>query len=107
MEIRWDIFVLIAACSLVTALPRVIPLVLLSRIDLPEPLLRWLGHIPIAVMAALVGQELIHAEAGFSLHEHLDLAAGVLTFIVAFKTRNLLWTVILGCLFAMVLRLLA
>ncbi|MNS50556.1 Branched-chain amino acid transport protein (AzlD) [compost metagenome] len=106
MEVRWDIFLLIVCCSVVTILPRVVPLVLLSRISLPEPLLRWLNHIPIAVMAALVGQELIQVEGGFKFSEHLDLAAGILTFVVAIKTRNLLWTVVLGCIFAMVLRLL-
>ncbi|WP_433946879.1 AzlD domain-containing protein [Paenibacillus sp. SN-8-1] len=99
-------FLLIVGCSVVTFLPRVVPLVLLSRIALPEPLLRWLSHIPIAVMAALVGQELIHVEGGFKLSEHMDLAAGILTFLVAVKTRNLLWTVVIGCIFAMVLRLL-
>lgn len=93
------------ACSIVTVLPRVLPLMLLSRVALPEPLLRWLSHIPIAVMAALVGQELIHVDGGLNLKEHMDLAAGVLTFIVAFTTRNLLWTVVLGCVFAMLLRL--
>ncbi|USB31816.1 AzlD domain-containing protein [Paenibacillus sp. YPG26] len=106
MEVRWDIFLLIAGCSVVTLLPRVVPLVFLSRIALPEPLMRWLSHIPIAVMAALVGQELFHMEGGFKLREHMDLAAGVLTFLVAVKTRNLLWTVVIGCLLAMMLRLL-
>ncbi|RUT35540.1 AzlD domain-containing protein [Paenibacillus zeisoli] len=106
MEVSWDIFLLIAGCSVVTILPRVVPLVLLSRIALPEPLLRWLSHIPIAVMAALVGQELIQMDGGFQLSDHLDLAAGILTFAVALKTRNLLWTVVMGCVFAMVLRLL-
>lgn len=90
--------------SLVTFLPRVLPLMVLSRFELPVWALRWLGHIPIAVMAALVGQELIGTGESFSIIHNVDLMAGILTFIIAVKTRSLLLTVLFGVLCALVLR---
>jgi branched-subunit amino acid transport protein len=104
MEVNGTVFLAIVCAAAVTFLPRVLPLMLLSRIQLPDWALRWLGHIPIAVMAALVGQELIRLEAGFHLASHMDLLAGVLTFFVAARTRSLLWTVLFGVVCALVLR---
>jgi branched-subunit amino acid transport protein len=104
MEVRWGIFVLIVCSSVVTLLPRVLPLMVLSRFTLPDWALRWLSHIPIAVMAALVGQELLQAKASYRLADHLDLLAGILTFFVAAKTKSLLWTVLFGVICAFALR---
>ena len=54
MDVRPEILALILASAAVTALPRVLPLVLLSRIALPQWLVAWLGFVPIAVLAALL-----------------------------------------------------
>ncbi|ALS24087.1 MULTISPECIES: AzlD domain-containing protein [Paenibacillus] len=105
MEVRWDILLIIIGASLVTFIPRVVPLMVLSRIPLPDWALQWLKHVPIAVMAALVGQELFVSDSKLVLWKNVDLAAGLLTFIVAIKTRSLLWTVIAGTACAMVLRM--
>lgn len=59
MEVRWSIFLIILGSALVTFIPRVLPIAILSRVELPEWAMRWLSYVPIAVMAALVGQELL------------------------------------------------
>ncbi|SIR36901.1 Branched-chain amino acid transport protein (AzlD) [Paenibacillus macquariensis] len=59
MDIRWNILIIIMGSALVTLIPRVLPLVVLSRFQLPNGLIRWLQHIPVAVMAALIAQELL------------------------------------------------
>ena len=41
MEIRPDILALVLACALVTAVPRVLPLVALSRLQLPPWSVYW------------------------------------------------------------------
>ncbi|TJY41119.1 AzlD domain-containing protein [Cohnella pontilimi] len=107
MEVSRSIFILIVCCSLVTLLPRVLPLMVLSRFSLPDWALRWLSHIPIAVMAALVGQELLQVKDSYRLADHMDLLAGILTFFVAAKTKSLLWTVIFGVMCTLVLRWMA
>jgi len=102
MEVRWQILLMIIGASAVTWLPRVLPLAVLSRITLPDWAMRWLRHVPVAVMAALVGQELFLS--GGKLGAHGDLAAALLAFAAAVLTRSLLATVLVGVAAAMVLR---
>lgn len=45
---------LIVGMMLVTYLPRLLPLVALSRRPLPRPLPRFLGYIPFAALGALI-----------------------------------------------------
>ncbi len=105
MEIRWNIIVIIIGSSLVTLIPRVLPLVVLSRFQLPNSLIRWLQHIPVAVMAALIAQELFISEGHFALvANRLEWLAALPTFAVAIITRSLLGTVIVGLLSMMLLR---
>ncbi|UVI32788.1 AzlD domain-containing protein [Paenibacillus spongiae] len=106
MEVRWDILVIIFGTAIVTFIPRVLPLMALSRIELPDWGLRWLKYVPISVMAALVGQELFtHNGDIASLASNLKLFAALPTLLVAVKTRSLLMTVITGIVSMMLLRL--
>jgi branched-subunit amino acid transport protein len=108
MEIRWTILLIILGAALVTFIPRVLPLMLLSQMELPKWLIRWLKNVPVAVMAALLAQELLLSEGNFSLTEnYLKLLAAIPAFIVAFLTKSLLGTVLAGVLFMMVLRFVA
>lgn len=105
MEVRWSILVIIIGASIVTLIPRVLPLVVLSRIQIPEWGMRWLNYVPIAVMAALVGQELLMKNGEMSpLQNNLELLAALPTFLVAKLTRSLLGTVVVGIISIMVLR---
>ena len=89
MEIRAEFLGLVLACAAVTALPRVLPLVALSRVQLPGWLLAWLGYVPAAVLSALLALELPGAgRAG--------LPAIAAAFAVAFLTRSLLGTAFAG-----------
>lgn len=105
MEIRWSILIIIMGSALVTFIPRVLPLVVLSRMELPNGLIRWLQHIPVAVMAALIAQELFISEGHFALVvNRLEWLAALPTFAVAIITRSLLGTVIVGLISMMLLR---
>lgn len=107
MEVRWDILLIILGAALVTFVPRVLPLMLLSRIALPEWGVRWLNHVPIAVMAALIGQEIFLQDGEWSpLTSNIELLAALPTFLVAIKTRSLLGTVVVGIVTVMALRFL-
>lgn len=61
MDIRPEILGLVLACALVTAAPRVLPLVLLARLRLPGLAEAWLRHVPLAVLQALLALELLGA----------------------------------------------
>jgi len=105
MEVSWSILLIIIGASIVTFIPRVLPLIVLSRIQLPDWGMRWLNYIPIAVMAALVGQELfVHNGELSPLKNNFNLFASLPTFVTAVYTRSLLGTVVVGVISIMVLR---
>ncbi len=105
MEVRWSIFLIILGSALVTFIPRVLPIAILSRVELPEWAMRWLSCVPIAVMAALVGQELLMPNGKLErLQNNLELIAAFPAFIIAIVTRSLLGTVVVGIISIMVLR---
>jgi branched-subunit amino acid transport protein len=89
MDIRAEFLGLVLACAAVTAIPRVLPLVALARVDLPGWLLGWLRYVPVAVLAALLAIELRSAGAA-------GLPAIAAAFAVAFLTRSLLGTACAG-----------
>lgn len=89
MDIRPEILGLVLACALVTAAPRVLPLVLLSRFRLPEIAEQWLRHVPLAVLQALLVLELL----GAGIAGLLPIAAAL---AVAARTGSLLGTVVAG-----------
>jgi branched-subunit amino acid transport protein len=89
MDVRPEILGLVLACALATAAPRVLPLVLLSRLRLPRLAEEWLRHVPLAVLQALLVLELL----GAGLAGVLPIAAAL---AVAARTGSLLGTVIAG-----------
>ena len=88
MDIRPEFLGLILACALVTAVPRVLPLVVLSRFQLPGWLLDWLRFVPIAILGALLSLEVSLATA--------PLASVATALAVAALTRSILGTVLAG-----------
>ena len=89
MEIRAEFLALVLACAAVTAVPRVLPLVALSRVELPGWLLDWLRYVPIAVLSALLAIELLSAGTA-------GLPAIAAALAVALFTRSLLGTAVAG-----------
>jgi branched-subunit amino acid transport protein len=105
MEVRWTIFIIIIGCALVTFVPRVLPLMLLSQLELPKWAIRWLKHVPVAVMAALLAQDLLLSENEISLSANiLKLLAAIPAFAIAIFTKSLLGTVVVGVIFMMIFR---
>lgn len=91
------LILLFAGMGLATYLPRMLPMVVLSKIKIPELVLRWLRYVPPAVLAALLVPELLlkQGQWHFSFENHYLLAA-VPTFAVAFCVRNLFLPVAAG-----------
>lgn len=53
---------------LVTAPPRVIPLVMLSQRRLPIVVERWLAYVPVAVLSAMLFPAVLVQDGAFALH---------------------------------------
>jgi branched-subunit amino acid transport protein len=97
MDIRPDFLALVLACAAVTAVPRVLPLVLLAKIELPRWLVAWLAYVPVAVLAALLAIEVLTVEGkpAFSAMNPALLAIVPALAVAAF-TRSLIATVMVG-----------
>ncbi|KOP68716.1 branched-chain amino acid ABC transporter [Bacillus sp. FJAT-18019] len=107
MEIRWHIAILIIGCAVVTLIPRVLPLMIFSKLRIPDLMIRWLDHVPVAVMGALLAQELLVSDGRVNPGAHtLELMAAVPAFLTAFLTKSLFATVIVGILTLVGLRML-
>ncbi len=105
MEIRLDILLIIIGTGLVTLIPRILPLMLLSRIHLPDAFLTWLRFIPITVMTALLAQELFMKNNQLTFTGHpIELIAIIPTILIAIIFRSLLVTVIGGVICVALLR---
>jgi branched-subunit amino acid transport protein len=91
------IFITILGMSVVTFLPRLFPVLLLSSKRLPPLVVAWLRFVPVAVLAAMLLPSLVvnDAELDFSSN-NLFLWAAIPTFLVAWKTRSLFGSVIVG-----------
>lgn len=106
MTVRPAILALFVGMALVTYLPRMLPLVVLSRFQLPAWLLRWLSFVPVAVLSALLAKELMVSDGRLALSlTHLPLLAAIPAFVVAVRTRSLMGTVVAGMAAMALLRL--
>ena len=95
MEVR--ILLIIIGMAIVTYLPRVLPIVSLSKVPLPRIVLRWLSFIPVAVLSALLIPSLVVTEGKVNLSlDNEFLLASIPAFIVAFWKKSLLLTVVVG-----------
>ena len=97
MDVRPELLALILACAAVTAVPRVLPLVLLARIELPAWLLAWLAYVPVAVLAALLAIEVLIVDGKPALSAANPALLAILPALaVAAFTRSLIGTVLAG-----------
>ena len=87
----------VLAATLVTVLPKVLPVTFLRGDSLPPLLRRWLDVVPVAVMAALVGPDIFIYDGRFDLSaDNLFLMVSIPTFLVAWKTKNYFVTIAVG-----------
>ena len=98
--------IIIILCGIVTILVRVIPFMMISRVNLPDVLIRWLSFIPITLFTALVLDGLIQqhdGSVGYTLNVPFIIAL-IPTILLAIYTRNLTWTILGGIAFIALLR---
>ncbi|BAM00606.1 MULTISPECIES: AzlD domain-containing protein [Caldilinea] len=97
--------VLVAGMATVTFLIRWPTLALVSRITLPKPLVDALQFIPPAVLAAIVVPAMLTPNGALDLHPgNAYLIAGVVSGLLAWRTHNLLATILFGMTFFLIWR---
>ena len=83
----------------VTYVPRLLPVTILSKFELHPFILECLEYLPVAILGALLFPTLLLADGEFSISfNNLFLLSGIITTIVALLTRKLHWTVLTGIL---------
>lgn len=99
--------ILIILCGVVTLLVRIIPFVMISRVNLPEIVIKWLSFIPITLFTALIIDGVIqqhHHTLGYTLNLAYIIAI-IPTVLLAILTRSLTVTIIGGIITIACLRL--
>jgi branched-subunit amino acid transport protein len=97
----------IIGMALVTYVPRLLPVWVLSTKTLPRLVAAWLRHIPVAVLAAMLLPALVVADGQADLGwSNLFLWAAFPTLLVAGRTRSLFGSVVAGMAVVAVARLL-
>lgn len=92
-----SIWFMIIGVSIVSILPRILPVALFTRFEFPEPLKRWLSFIAPAVLGSLTALSVL-APDGFinpSIHNRY-IWAFIPTLLTAIKTRSLFYSLLVG-----------
>ena len=98
------VWLLIVGVGLISLMLRSSFLVLLRDRKLPDRITASLGLVPAAVLAALIAPELLYSPASGAFNVlNPRLISGLIAAAVAYRTRNVLWTLVvgLGLLFAL------
>jgi branched chain amino acid efflux pump len=88
----------VIAMGLVTFAIRLVPILALERFPIPPRLRQALRFVPPAVLSAIILPELLYPQGGpFNpTLGNLRLIAGVIAIVVAWLTRNVLLTIVVG-----------
>jgi branched-subunit amino acid transport protein len=99
------IFVTILGMMLVTYIPRLLPVWILSSKSLPQPVVVWLRYVPVAVLAAMLFPAIVVQDNQVDLSSNnLFLLAAFPTLLVAWKAQSLFGSVIVGAVVVAVAR---
>ncbi len=86
----------IVGMSIVTYIPRMAPLVVMSKIDFSEYIRIWLEYVPISILTILLTLNFVsYNKIGFDVNQKMILAS-VPTVLVAMNTKSLIKTVLVG-----------
>ncbi|MNI02064.1 Branched-chain amino acid transport protein (AzlD) [compost metagenome] len=104
MSVDLSIVIIILACALVTFIPRIMPFAIVRNLNLPPAFLRWLTYIPVCLLTALIVQGVIQKSASLPTINWSNLAVIIPTLWIAWRTKSLLGTVLVGVASAALLR---
>jgi len=72
-------------------------IVILDRWQPPDLIQRSLRFVPVAVLTAIIVPELVMPGGAVDISiSNLRLLAGIVAMLVAWKTKNIVWTIIAG-----------
>ena len=100
------ILLTILGMTFVTYIPRLLPVWFLSSIPLPAVVKTWLGYVTISVLAALLFPSVLFHDNKLALTpDNLFFLASIPTVLIAWKTRSLFASVIIGMVIVAIARI--
>ncbi|MBZ0298964.1 MAG: AzlD domain-containing protein [Anaerolineae bacterium] len=88
---------LVLGMALVTFLIRYPMLAIVGRLQLPDWLIRALRYVPVAVLTAIIMPIMLLPNGELDLRpSNAFLVGGIAAGIIAWRTKNLLLTIVLG-----------
>lgn len=93
-----SILLFIVGAGILTYLPRLVPLLVLKNAQMPLWFLRWMSYLPISIFASLIATDIFFWEGNLQLNlmENLKLIPSLLTMFVAYKTKNMIPSILMG-----------
>jgi branched-subunit amino acid transport protein len=89
----------IIAAGLVTYATRLSSILLYSKLEMPVLVERSLRFVPVAVLTAIFFPDLIYLQDELVLSfQNPRLLAGVLAIFIAWRTKNVIYTIVAGML---------
>lgn len=97
---------IILGMAVVTYLPRFLPMYVLTRLEIPKIVIAWLRYVPVSVLAALIIPGILTTSERqmFITVGNAYLLASILSFLVAWRSKNMMLTVTVGMAIVLVLQ---
>lgn len=107
MSISMYLIIITVGCFVITWVIRVAPFVLLSKLDLPNGVIKWLQFVPICLFTALIVEGMLDKEERFGYTFNVEsIVVAIPTIIIALVTKSLTISVIVGMVVMAMVRLL-
>ena len=92
-----NVWLIIIITGVITYAIRLSFIVLFEHREVPPSLRRWLKYVPPAVFAAIIFPEIFVQNGSLEISPYNPrLIAGLIAIIVAWRTRNVLLTILIG-----------
>lgn len=99
MEATLGLWLTILAAGLVTFLIRVSFIAVHGRVTMPAWFNRALTFVPVTVLSAILVPELVMTDGAVNLSPlNARLVAGIVAVLVAWRTKNVIVTIVVGML---------
>ncbi|MDA3936408.1 MAG: AzlD domain-containing protein [Actinomycetota bacterium] len=99
------IWAVIAGMAVANFAVRFVPVAVISRIDLPTPIMRWLRFVPVSVMGSLIALEVLRPGGEYQAPwDGAHLPAALVSMIVYRLTKSFMGASVAGVVAFIVLR---
>jgi branched-subunit amino acid transport protein len=92
------LWLLMVGVGLATYATRASCIVLADKLVIPAPVQRALRLVPAAILSALVSSQLFQVDRSLLVSSAPRLVAALVASLIAWRTRNVLWTIGAGML---------